>query len=317
VRVFLAGATGAIGRPLVGQLLEAGHEVVGTTRSPERAEALRDLGAQPAVLDALDTRALRAAVIEARPDVVVNQLTHLPDRMNYRKPQQTFGATNELRGKAGPALAGAAAEAGARRLIAQSVCFYYASTGKLAHDERDPLIELPPETPGAQGIVAMEALERSAIETPGVEGVVLRYGYFYGPGTHFALDGGWGRDVRGRRLPVIGEGTGLLSLVHVDDAASATVAALERGSGIYNVCDDEPAPMREWVPAFAGALGAKPPRRVPVWLAKWVGGRQAVAMAIRLEGASNEKAKRELGWEPRYPSWRQGFRTGLGQARPA
>jgi nucleoside-diphosphate-sugar epimerase len=163
----------------------------------------------------------------------------------------------------------------------------------------------------------MEALERSAIETPGVEGVVLRYGYFYGPGTHFALDGGWGRDVRGRRLPVIGEGTGLLSLVHVDDAASATVAALERGSGIYNVCDDEPAPMREWVPAFAGALGAKPPRRVPVWLAKWVGGRQAVAMAIRLEGASNEKAKRELGWEPRYPSWRQGFRTGLGQARPA
>jgi 2-alkyl-3-oxoalkanoate reductase len=312
MKVFVAGATGAVGRPLITQLLGAGHQVVGTTRSTERAEGIRSLGAEPAVLDARDTDALRAAVVQARPDVVINQLTSLPDRLNYRKPQQTFGATTELRGKVGPVLAGAAAEAGARRLIAQSVCFLYASTGKTGHSEDDPLIELPPESSAARGALALEALERSTLETPGLEGVVLRYGYFYGPGTKFARDGSWGRDARRRRLPIVGRGTGILSFIHVDDAASATVAALDRGSGIYNVCDDEPAAMTEWLPALADELGAKPPRRVPAWLASWVAGQQAAVMATRLEGASNEKAKRELGWRPRYPSWRQGFREALG-----
>jgi nucleoside-diphosphate-sugar epimerase len=311
MRVFVAGATGAVGRPLVAQLREAGHQVTGTTSSPGRAEALRALGAEPVVVDALDRAALRGAVIEARPEVVINELTRLPARLNYRKPQETFGATTELRGKVGPALAGAAAEAGARRLIAQSVCFYYASTGLAAHAEDDPLMQLPPETPGAQGVIALEALERATLETPGLEGAVLRYGYFYGPRTHYARDGTWGDDVRRRRFPVIGGGTGIISFIHIDDAASATVAALDRGSGIYNICDDEPALMSEWVSAFAEALGARPPRRVPVWLASWFAGKQAAVMATRLEGASNEKAKRELGWAPRYPSWREGFREGL------
>jgi len=312
MRVFVAGATGVLGRPLLAQLREAGHEVVGTTRSPAKAELLRGLGAAPVVLDARDTAALRAAVIEARPDAVVNQLTALPQRLNYRKAEETFGATSELRGTVGPALAGAAAEAGAQRLIAQSICFNYASTGVRAHDEDDRLMELPPGTPESRGIIAVEALERSTVETPGIEGVVLRYGQFYGHGTAYAQDGSWAEDTRRRRLPVVGKGTGIYSFVHIDDAASATTAALERGSGLYNVCDDEPAQMTEWLPVYAEALGAKPPRHVPVWLARFVAGKHAARLAESLEGASNEKAKRELGWAPRYSTWRQGFREALG-----
>ena len=312
MRVFVAGATGAIGRPLVARLRTQGHDVVGTTRSPERAGVVSELGAEPAVVDALDREALRAAVIEARPDVVINQLTRLPERLNYRKPAETYGANDEIRGRAGPALAGAAAEAGARRLIAQSVCFAYASTGKRAHTEDDPLLQLPPDMPQAKSLLAQDALERATLETPGLEGVVLRYGWFYGPRTHYASDGSWAHDVRRRRFPIVGKGTGIFSFIHVDDAVAATAATLDRGSGIYNVCDDDPAPMREWLPVYAEALGAKPPRRVPVWLASWVTGKQAAVMAERLEGASNEKAKRELGWQPRYPSWRQGFREALG-----
>ena len=312
MRVLVAGATGVIGRPLVGRLLEGGHEVIGTTRSSDRANGLRELGVTPVVLDARDTAALRSAVIEAAPEVVVNQLTNLPNKTNFRRAEETFGATNELRGTVGPALAGAAAEAGARRLIAQSVCFFYASTGKRAHGEDDPLLELPPDVPAGQGLVALESLERSAVETPGLEGVVLRYGYFYGREVEM-VPGGFDRnDVRKRRAAIVGEGTGIFSLVHVDDAAAATISALDRGAGIYNICDDEPARQAEWLPAYAEAIGAKPPRRVPLWLAKLVAGRQVATLAIRLEGASNEKAKRELGWQPKYPSWRQGFREALG-----
>jgi 2-alkyl-3-oxoalkanoate reductase len=312
MRVFVAGATGVIGRPLVGQLREAGHEVVGTTRSQERAERLRELGAEPAVLDARDTDALKAAVMKAEPEVVINQLTSLPDKINYRKPAETFGATNELRGTVAPALAGIAAEAGARRLISQSVCFFYASTGKRVHCEGDPLLELPPEVPMSRGTTAMAALEGSTVETPGLDGLVLRYGYFYGPEVG-SVPGGFSIDeLRRRRYPIVGEGTGIFSMVYVGDAASATVAAVELGTpGIYNVCDDEPATQAEWLPAYAEAIGAKPPRRVPLWLARLIAGKQAVNLATKLEGASNEKAKRELGWQPRYPSWRQGFRETL------
>jgi nucleoside-diphosphate-sugar epimerase len=312
MRVLVAGATGVIGRPLVNRLLEAGHEVVGTTRSPKRAETLRELGVKPAVVDARDTDALRGAVIEAAPEVVINQLTNLPNKTNFRRPEETFGPTNELRGTAGPALAGAAVEAGARRLIVQSVCFFYASTGKRSHSEDDPLLELPPDVPVGQGSVALQSLERSAVETPGLEGVVLRYGYFYGPEVEM-VPGGFDRsDVRRRRAPIVGKGTGIFSLVHVDDAAAATMAAIDRGAGIYNICDDDPAPQADWLPAYAEAIGARPPRSVPVWLAKLVAGKQSATLATRLEGASNEKAKRELDWQPKYPSWRQGFREALG-----
>jgi nucleoside-diphosphate-sugar epimerase len=312
MRVFVAGATGVIGRPLVRQLCAAGHEVTGTTRSQQGAEAIRALGAEPVILDALDTKVLRGAVIESRPEVVINQLTRLPERLDYKRAERTFGPTTELRGKSGPALAGAAAEAGARRLIVQSVCFFYASTGKPVHDEDDPLINVSPELPAAQGMIALEALERSTLETPGIEGVVLRFGFFYGPGSAYASDGSWAEDARRRRLPMIGKGTGIFSFVHTEDAVSATIAAIERGSGLYNVCDDDPAPMSEWLPAYAEAVAAKRPLRVPVWLASLVAGKQAAVMATRLEGASNEKAKRELDWRPRYPSWRQGFVEALG-----
>jgi nucleoside-diphosphate-sugar epimerase len=313
MRVFVAGATGVIGRPLVTRLLEAGHEVVGSTRSPERADQLGALGVKPALVDARDTDALRAVVMEAEPEVVINQLTSLPDKIDYRKPAETFGPSNELRGTVGPVLAGLAAEAGARRLISQSVCFYYASTGKRAHSEEDPLVELPPEVPLSQGITAQTTLERATLETPGLEGMVLRYGYFYGPGVGSVPGGFTVDEVRRRRYPIVGKGTGIFSLVHVEDAATATVAAVERGApGIYNVCDDEPAPQAEWLHGYAEAIGAKPPRRVPIWLAKLIAGRQAVLLATRLEGASNEKAKRELGWQPRYPSWREGFPEGVG-----
>jgi nucleoside-diphosphate-sugar epimerase len=313
MRVFVAGATGVIGRPLVVQLREAGHEVVGMTRSPERAETLRELGAEPAVLDARDTDALRAAVMGAEPEVVINQLTNLPDKINYRKPAETFGSTNELRGTVGPALAGIVAESGARRLISQSVCFYYASTGKRAHSEEDPLVELPPEFPTSRGITAQTALERATVETPGIEGVVLRYGYFYGPRVRSVPGGFQVDEVRRRRYPIVGDGTGIFSLIQIEDAAAATVAAVERGApGIYNVCDDEPARQADWLPAYAEAIGAKPPRRVPLWLAGLVAGKRVALMATRLEGASNEKARRELDWRLRYPSWRQGFREDLG-----
>jgi nucleoside-diphosphate-sugar epimerase len=301
-----------IGRPLVKQLLEAGHDVAGTTRSPERGDQLRATGVKPLVVDARDTDALRAAVMEAEPEVVINQLTSLPDKIDFRKPNETFGATNELRGTVGPALAGIAAEAGAQRLIAQSVCFFYASTGKRAHAEDDPLLDLPPDVPMSRGITATIALERSALETPGLDGVVLRYGYLYGPEIGMVAGGFDRNEVLKRRAPIIGKGTGIFSFVQVDDAAAATVASVERGSGIYNVCDDEPTPQAEWMPIFAEAIGAKPPRRVPVWLANLIAGKQVVGTALRLEGASNEKAKRELGWQPRYPSWRQGFREALG-----
>jgi 2-alkyl-3-oxoalkanoate reductase len=313
MRVFVAGATGVIGRPLVARLLEGGHDVTGTTRSEARAAALREQGVRPVVLDARDTEALRAAVIEAAPEVVINQLTNLPTKINFRKPAETFGTTNELRGIVGPALAGAAAEAGARRLISQSVCFMYASNGTRAHGEDDPLLELPPDNPAAQGTIALTALERATLETPGLEGIVLRYGYLYGPEVNFVPSGFTREEVRRRRYPILGDGTGIFSLVHVDDAATATVAALDRGHpDIYNVCDDEPAPQAEWLPAYAQAIGARPPRRIPVWLAGLLAPRQVVLLATRLEGASNEKAKRELGWQLRYPSWRQGFREGLG-----
>jgi len=312
MRVLVAGATGVIGQPLIRQLRDAGHEVLGTTRSPERAGKIEAAGAIPVIVDALQIEALHRAVAEAQPEVVINQLTALPDRLDYRRPDETFGPTNELRAKAGPALAGAAAESGARRLISQSVCFYYAPDGSALHTEEDPLIDPGPGSPAFQRALALTTLERATLETPGLDGVVLRYGLFYGPGTHYGKGGRYWRDVTKRRFPIVGEGTGVFSYVHIDDAASATVAALDRGAGIYNVCDDDPTPMSEWLPAYAEAVGAKPPRRVPVWLASLVAGKEVAAQAVTLRGASNEKAKRELGWQPRYPSWREGFQEALG-----
>ena len=312
MRIFVAGATGAVGRPLLPLLADAGHEVVGTTRSEAKAEGIRAAGAEPAIVDVHDTEALRRLVAEAKPEVVVNELTSLPDEIDFRDPE-ALAATNALRRDVGPVLAAIAAEAGARRLVTQSVAFFYAPTGGPIKDEDDPLMELPPDSPMADGPVALRALEHSTTGTRGLDGLVLRYGYFYGPGTYYAPGGSTAEQVRKRRFPVVGKGTGIFSYVHVDDAASATLAAIERGApGIYNITDDDPAPLAEWLPVYAEAIGAKPPRRVPAFLARLVAGREAAALATEMRGASNEKAKRELGWEPRYPSWRQGFREALG-----
>jgi nucleoside-diphosphate-sugar epimerase len=304
LRVFVAGATGAIGRPLVRQLLEAGHEVTGTTRSEERAQELRSRGAEAVVLDALDGEATRRAVAAARPDVVVNQLTDLPKRFN---PRGAVGRTGELRETAGRNLVEAAGDA---RLIAQSISFVYVPKGDRVKDESAPVFD-PDALGGVFGKQLRGTLEMER-QVAGAGGLVLRYGFFYGPGTWYAQGTSLAKQFRMRLFPVVGDGGGVFSFVHVEDAASATVAAVERGpAGIYNVVDDEPAPAREWMPVFAEAVGGKPPLRVPVWLARPVAGKNNTMMVTTMRGASNEKAKRELGWQPRYASWRQGFREGL------
>jgi nucleoside-diphosphate-sugar epimerase len=307
MRVFVAGASGAIGRRLLPQLVAAGHEVTGITRSEERAEAIRAAGARAVICDALDTDALHAAVTGAAPEVVVHQLTALPHRFDPRD-KEIYASTNRLRSETTRTLLDAARAAGARRLICQSIAFAYApGTDPEVKDEEAPLaLGAPP--PFGDAVRAIDEMERAVVGADGLDGLVLRYGWFYGPGTYYADDGSMAADVRKRRFPVIGKGTGLFSFIHVDDAAGATVAAVERGApGIYNIVDDDPGRQRDWVPAYADAIGAKKPLRVPVWVARLVAGKLAGMVSVQ-PGASNAKAKRELGWEPRWPSWRQGFR---------
>jgi 2-alkyl-3-oxoalkanoate reductase len=309
MRVFVAGASGAIGRPLVPRLVAAGHEVTGMTRRPERAEEIRAAGAEAAICDAFDAEALGAAVKAADPEVVVHLLTALPQRF---KPRSDLSPTNRVRVEGTRNLVAAAQAAGARRLIAESVAFFYAPEGEGSKDEEAPLYAAAPGAFGAAMTAATE-LERQVLGADGLEGVVLRYGWLYGPGTYYARDGSLAEDTLKRRSPIVGAGTGVFSFIHVDDAATATAAAVERGApGVYNIVDDDPAPQHEWAKGYAEALGAKPPRRVPVWLARLVAGKAMAETAISLRGASNAKAKRELGWEPAYPSWRQGFRASVG-----
>jgi 2-alkyl-3-oxoalkanoate reductase len=313
MKVFVAGASGVIGRPLVRLLVEAGHEVAGTTRREEKAAPIRELGATAVVCDVFDAEALEAAVRAAEPEVVVNQLTSLPQRYEPRKAS-FYEETDRVRIEGGRNLLAAARAAGAARFVTQSIAFLYAPEGGRVKDEDARVYD---DAPGhfRHAVGALTTHEQDALGADGTEALVLRYGQFYGPGTYYAPDGHLGREARRRRLPIVGEGTGVFSFVAVEDAASATVAALDRGGpGIYNVCDDEPAPMHEWLPVYAEALGAKPPRRVPLWLARLAAGRAVAEQALEMRGASNAKIKAALGWKPRYPSWRQGFREALGQA---
>jgi nucleoside-diphosphate-sugar epimerase len=310
MRVLVAGASGAIGRPLVPRLVAAGHEVTGMTRSEGKADAIRQAGADAAVVDVFDGDAVRAAVEAAHADVVVHELTALPDRLNFRK-RELYEPTNRVRTVGTRNLLEAARAAGARRFVCQSIAFAYRNEGARVKTEEDPLLDDAPG-PFGGGVRALREMEEVVLGGDSMEGLILRYGFFYGPGTHYAKDGPMVADVRRRRLPVVGKGTGVFSFIHVDDAADATVAAVERGSpGVYNVTDDEPAAMSEWVPVLAEAAGAKRPFRVPLWLARLVGGMQAADFASELRGASNEKAKRELGWRPAHPSWRTGFQESL------
>jgi 2-alkyl-3-oxoalkanoate reductase len=310
VRVFVAGATGAVGRPLVPKLVAAGHEVTGMTRSESKAEDVRRAGARAVVADVFDVDALGAAMEEARPEVIVHELTALPDRIDFRKAD-TYAATNRVRTEGTRNLIDAARTAGARRIVCQSIAFAYRMDGEGLKTENDTLLS---EAAGAfgSGVRALREMEAMVLGADGLDGLVLRYGFFYGPGTYYAADGTSTDDVRRRRMPIVGKGSGVFSFIHVDDAADATVAAVERGAaGVYNVTDDEPAPMTEWVPVFAQAAGAKPPRRVPVWLARFVAGKDVSNFALELRGASNEKAKRELGWKPAHSSWRSGLAESL------
>jgi nucleoside-diphosphate-sugar epimerase len=307
MKVFVAGASGVIGQPLVRQLVSAGHEVTGMTRSADRAMEIRAAGAAAVVCDVFDAVALEAAVREAAPEAVVHALTALPARLDYKAKQDPLAPTNRVRTEGTRNLLAAAKSAGVRRFIAESVAFFYKPEGGWVKDEEAPLNLGAPGNFGTAA-AALADLEHQANEAEGIEGVILRYGWFYGPGTFFDRAGSQTEDALKRRLPIVGKGAGTFSFVQVEDAAAATVAALERGApGVYNIVDDEPAPMREWVPVFCEAVGAKKPFRVPAWVAKLLAGPAAVASATQLRGASNAKAKRELGWEPRYPSWRQGF----------
>ncbi len=311
MKVFVAGASGVIGRPLVRQLLAAGHEVTGTTRQEERAAELRADGAAAVVCDAFDAAALEAAVRAAEPEVVVNQLTSLPQRYEPKKPS-FYEATDRVRREGGRNLLAAARAAGARRFLTQSICFLYAPEGDWVKDEGARPYD---DAPGhfRSSVETLIGHEQEALAAEGIESLVLRYGQFYGPDTYWAPDGHLGQETRKRRFPIVGAGTGTFSFLAMEDAASSTVAALDRGGpGIYNVCDDEPAPMHEWLPVYAEALGAKPPRRAPLWLAKLVAGGAVAEQAVQLRGASNAKFRAKMDWEPRYPSWRQGFQEALG-----
>jgi nucleoside-diphosphate-sugar epimerase len=312
MKVFVAGATGAVGRPLLPMLVEKGHTVVGTTRSADKAEAVRLAGAEPVVADALDPEAVTAAVRAAEPDVVVHELTAIPPRLDIRKIGEQFALTNRLRREGTDNLLAAARAAGARRFVAQSFCGWpYAREGGPVKNEEDPLDPDPPDA--MRGILdAIRHLETTVTGAEGIEGVALRYGPFYGPGTSLGEGGSMLEDVRRRRLPVVGKGAGVWSFIHIDDAARATVSAIEGGPpGLYNIVDDEPAAVSEWLPVLARAAGAKPPRHVPAWLARLVVGPHGVAMMTEARGASNAKAKRVLGFDPRWKTWREGFEKGL------
>ncbi len=308
MRVFVVGASGAIGSRLVPQLIERGHEVIGSCRSPERAEGLRALGAEPVVLDALNARAVRKAVLETEPEAIVHEATALTDVKFSRNLDRTFTQTNRLRTEGTDNLLAAAREAGVRRFVAQSFGSFgrYAREGGPVKSEDDPL-DPSPVKGMRENDAAIRHLEQAVTDAGGI---ALRYGAFYG-----ASNDGLIEPVRKRQFPIVGDGGGFMSFIHLDDAATATVLALEHdGPAIYNIVDDEPAPVREWLPVLANALGAKPPRHLPVWLARLVAGEAVVMMETEARGASNDKAKRELGWTLHYPSWRQGFAAAY--ARP-
>jgi nucleoside-diphosphate-sugar epimerase len=304
MRVFVTGATGAVGRYLVPALVAEGHEVTATTRTPGKVARLREAGAEPVVVDGLDREAVIAAVRAAEPEVIVHEMTALADMRSLRNPDQVFAATNELRTRGTDNLLAAAERAGTRRVVAQSHNFVYEPSGGPVKTEEDPLVSRPIRT-WARSAAAIKYVDKTVpLQAP--EGLVLRYGTFYGPGASEPLLD----SIRKRQVPVIGGGTGIWSFSEITDAATATLAAIEGGApGVYNVVDSDPAPVAEWLPYLAEVAGAKPPLRLPAWLGRLLAGEYVVAQMTTARGASNEKARKELGWEPRYASWREGFRA--------
>ncbi|MGH8889723.1 MAG: NAD-dependent epimerase/dehydratase family protein [Acidothermaceae bacterium] len=310
MRVLVVGATGVVGRRLVPLLVSTGHDVVGGTTSPTKLAGLEQLGATGVVLDVLDAEQTRKIVADAAPDAIVHQATALANmKFNPRHFDTIFATTNLLRTAGTRNLLAAAEESGVERFVAHSFCGWtFARTGGPVKTEEDAL-DPNPMKPFTKTLAAIKELERLVTDDGGV---VLRCGGFYGPGTSLDHDGEQATMVRKRRLPIVGDGAGVFSFVHVDDVASATLAALTRGSGIYNIVDDEPAAARDWIPYLAGIMGAKPPIHIPAWLARLAAGETTVAMMTQARGGVNAKAKRELSWKPQYASWRDGFAHELG-----
>lgn len=313
MRVFVAGSTGAIGRFLVPQLRENGHEVVALARTPQKAESLERMGMKVVLADPLDREELTAAIRRAEPEVIIHQLTALTGAGNFKKLDQEFALTNRFRTEVTDTMLAAARLVRARRFIAQSFCGWpFAREGGPVKTEEDPLDPNPPAS-FSKTLTAIRYLEETVRRTADLEALALRYGFFYGPGTGIARGGAVVELIRKRKIPIVGNGAGIWSFIHISDATRATVAAVSHGApGIYNIVDDEPAPVSTWLPALAEAVGAQPPRRIPVWLGKLAIGDGGVSMMTKIRGASNAKAKRELGWQPVYRSWRQGFVEGLG-----
>jgi 2-alkyl-3-oxoalkanoate reductase len=316
MKVFVAGATGALGKQLVPMLVQNGHEVTGMTRSDEKRDLIERMGARSTVADALDPESVAQAVADAEPEAIVHQLTAIDASSFGRSIDKAFAETNRLRTEGTDHLLAAARAVGTRRFVAQSFAAWpYRRVGGPVKTEDDPLDENPPK-PVRETVAAIRYLEAAITGAEGLDGIALRYGWFYGPGTSLGLDpiGEQVEMIRKRRLPLVGDGAGVWSMIHIRDAAAATMAALDRGeAGAYNVVDDDPAPVSDLLPELARTIGADPPRHVPRWLARLVAGEAVVIMMTSLRGSSNEKAKRELGWELRYPSWRLGFRDGLRQ----
>ncbi len=307
MKVLVAGATGALGTQLVPRLVAGGHEVFGMTRSASKRDVVRALGATPVVADALDLDAVARAVGEAEPDAIVHELTALSD-VDLRHFDRSFELTNRLRTEGTDHLLSAGRAVGVRRFVIQSFAGWpFARSGGPVKSEDDPLDPAPPQAM-RRTLDAIRYLEDAVVHADWTEGIVLRYGGFYGPGTSLAADSEYLEQIRRRRFPVVGNGAGVWSFVHIEDAADATAAAVQRGRrGIYNIVDDEPARVADWLPAVAGTLGAKPPHRVPRVLGRLLAGEAATVMMTEMRGASNAKAKRELGWQPSHPSWREGF----------
>ena len=314
MRVLIAGASGAIGIRLIPMLVSAGHQVTGLIRSPSKAELLRQTGAKPVVVDALDRPALREAVLSAQPEVAVHEMTALANASDLRHFDRVFAQTNRLRTEGLDHLLAAAREAGARRVVAQSYCGWpFARVGGSVKTEDDPLDSAPPRE-FQRSLDAIRHLESAVAEASDLEGVVLRYGAFYGPRSGL-FDGSALDQLRRRLFPVIGDGGGWWSFLHLDDAAQATARAIETGApGIYNIVDDDPAPVRDWLPTLASIIGAKAPRHVPRWLARLAAGEHMVVLMTEARAGSNAKAKRELGWRPAHASWRRGFPEVLAAA---
>ena len=310
MRVFVAGASGVVGRRLVPLLVERGHAVVASTRTPENRRRLRELGATPVVMDGLDAASVGEALARAEPEAVVHEMSALTGFADLKHFDAGFARTNELRTRATDHLLAAADAVGVRRFVAQSYTGWpNERSGGMVKTEDDPLDADPPSGQ-RRSIEAIAHLERAVTATSSLDGLALRYGSLYGPETSMAEE--YTELIRRRKLPLVGNGAGVWSFLHVDDAAAATVLAVERGApGVYNVVDDEPAPVSEWLPFLAESLGARPPRRVPAWLARFVIGDVGVSLMTKVRGSSNAKAKRELGWEPLWRSWRDGFRNGL------